>query len=124
MVLRAAALRAAPWLAALLCCRYLLPLLANLTPPGVSADPPADARQARTLSTAAEKCSHACDGLRCPDGWQTVRDPADECKCICSRSSPGVRTQWDEDRARRIAAEADAASRPGDDKPGLEGATT
>lgn len=90
--------RVLPYVLLLLSLRYLLPWLANITPPGVTAkaERAADVLDVRTP----EKCAHACDGLNCPDGWETARDPADDCKCICARSKPGERTAWDEMRAK------------------------
>ena len=79
--------------------RWILPYLADLAPPGVDL---AEAERARVsrLAENVDQCAHACDGLRCPDGWTTALE--ESCECICKRIDAAKRTRWDEERDARL----------------------
>ena len=87
---------------------FLLPTLANLTPPGV--DPKAVAAWAEEQAAVASAgCENACQGMGCPTGWVTKRSPDDYCKCICARADPSnVDTPWDLERKQKEEAAARA----------------
>ena len=81
--------------------RWLLPYIADLAPPGVDLAEAERARLAR-LAKDDDECSHACDGLRCPEGWTTALE--DSCQCICKRLDATKRTRWDDERAARLGS--------------------
>ena len=97
---------------------YVLPYLAELTPPGVdlSATPaqdPATHRTSKSFPAEAipKGCETSCDNLHCPDGWFVDRSPDDPCKCICVRSDPAQMTLWDlQQRASKAEREGKDAS--------------
>merc|ERR1711935_553770 len=76
--------------------KWMLPYLAELTPPGVDVHQ----IQVEAVKRAAhikDKCATVCDGMNCPAGWETGRSPEDHCKCICVRKDPTKATVWDKD---------------------------
>jgi hypothetical protein len=76
--------------------RYVLPFLADLTPPGVDIKLIRQEAEKRALR-AKDKCASVCDGMSCPEGWETGRSPEDHCKCICVRKDPLQATKWDKE---------------------------
>ena len=67
--------------------KWILPYLADLTPPGVDVQL-IQAEAVKRAARAKDKCATVCDGMNCPAGWQTGRSPEDHCKCICVRKDP------------------------------------
>ena len=74
--------------------KWILPYLADLTPPGVDVQL-IQAEAVKRAARAKDKCATVCDGMNCPAGWQTGRSPEDHCKCICVRTDPSKATAWD-----------------------------
>ena len=82
--------------------KWILPALADMTPPGV--DPLLVAAVAEEKSRlATHGCDEACSGMACPAGWTTGRSPDNPCKCICKRLEAGKKTDWDLQRERAAA---------------------
>ena len=79
---------------------FILPGLAEMTPPGVDPKAVAAAVQVK-ISLAQRGCENACKGMSCPAGWTTGRDKQDVCKCICVRLDPSQTTAWDLERAQK-----------------------
>ena len=76
--------------------RWVLPALAEMTPPGI--DPKLVAAAAlEKAQGAAQGCTDTCRGMTCPAGWTTGRDKENTCKCICVRVDPSKLTPWDEE---------------------------
>ena len=114
---------------------FVLPALADITPPGVSLD---DVRAVAEKSQqqqaqqpqqprnfvpgqaggAAHPCQHKCVGLRCPEGWTTApkHDGDGACKCICARVDANTVTAWDLKR-REQAAKAQGGGPPQEEAP-------
>ena len=84
--------------------KWVLPALAELTPPGISLEDVKRAADEKLLYESAG-CPDACKGLVCPTGWKTSRKPENPCKCICARKQGHIRTPWDEERekAKKLA---------------------
>ncbi|KAL3924712.1 MAG: hypothetical protein SGPRY_003837 [Prymnesium sp.] len=70
---------------------FLLPWLAELTPPGVNMTLVAEEVELKKNG----KCPGACDKLVCPVGWTTSLSSDGSCKCICTRLDPNKLTEWD-----------------------------
>ena len=76
--------------------KWMLPYLAELTPPGVNVHQ-IQVEAVKRAARAKDKCATVCDGMNCPVGWETGRSPEDHCKCICVRKDPSKATVWDKD---------------------------
>ena len=76
--------------------KWMLPYLAELTPPGVNVHQ-IQVEAVKRAARAKDKCATVCDGMNCPAGWETGRSPEDHCKCICVRKDPSQATVWDKD---------------------------
>ena len=103
--------------------RFVLPALADITPPGVSlaavrAAAEAAGRSRRTRGGRRRWGADRVPAVRriaCPEGWTTApkRDADGSCKCICARLEDD--TAWDRERREqqaklaRAAGEAEAA---------------
>ena len=79
--------------------KWILPWLADLTPPGVDLELIKREAEQRALLKK-DKCATVCDGMTCPDGWTTGRAPDDRCKCICVRKDPNKATEWDKEHGQ------------------------
>ena len=76
--------------------KWILPYLAELTPPGVDIHQ-IQVEAVKRAARVKDKCATVCDGMNCPAGWDTRRSPEDHCKCICARKDPAKATVWDKD---------------------------
>eukprot|EP00320_Phaeocystis_rex_P020470 CAMPEP_0119082906 /NCGR_PEP_ID=MMETSP1178-20130426/123492_1 /TAXON_ID=33656 /ORGANISM="unid sp, Strain CCMP2000" /LENGTH=167 /DNA_ID=CAMNT_0007065723 /DNA_START=55 /DNA_END=558 /DNA_ORIENTATION=+ len=76
--------------------KWILPFLAELTPPGVDIHQ-IQAEAVKRAARVKDKCANVCDGMNCPAGWDTGTSPEDHCKCICVRKDPTKATAWDKD---------------------------
>ena len=74
--------------------KWCLPFLAELTPPGVDIKIIQKEAEMKALRQK-DRCATVCDGMTCPDGWDTGRSPEDQCKCICVRKQQDKPTEWD-----------------------------
>ena len=93
---------------------FILPALADLTPPGVD---PKELHAMVKEQTALVKagCTTTCEGLGCPSGWTTARAPNDPCKCICARIDPNKKdTPWDKEQQQQKQQLPEQGAKPAD----------
>lgn len=91
--------------AAVVLLRHILPMLAELTPPGVDLQAVHRLAEQKVLSESHGcKDPNVCKGMGCPSGWTTGLAPNDPCKCICVRLQ--AITPWDEERKKKEAEKA------------------
>ena len=94
---------------------FILPALADMTPPGVDPKLVAVVAEQQAIGVRAG-CEEACKGMGCPAGWMTARSPDDPCKCICARVDPSnANTAWDEQQ--RASQQKAAQQQPQQEQP-------
>merc|ERR1712166_55711 len=54
--------------------KWMLPYLAELTPPGVNVHQ-IQVEAVNRAARAKDRCATVCDGMNCPVGWETGRSP-------------------------------------------------